>query len=257
MPWGQSSDQRPDEVHSLTFTWDELEEELEIMGHARLSVRVTSSAPVAYLSAKLCDVFPDGTSSLVTRGMLNLTTRDSRERPIAAGAGHHLRHRPRAGGDVVDLRGRAPGPAGPGRERLAERVAAPRTRDAHDRPFVRHVGAAGARWTGARPRGVHRSCRRPTAGSEQLTQGAAQGRPGEGLGHLGRRTPPARARDACDARAAFGDYDATRRDVPSFRELYGGVVSGVDRRPGARLRPTSQARFELRFPEATCSSHVR
>ena len=74
MPWGQSSDQRPDEVHSLTFTWDELENELEIMGHARLSVRVASTAPVAYLSAKLCDVFPDGTSSLVTRGMLNLTT---------------------------------------------------------------------------------------------------------------------------------------------------------------------------------------
>ena len=81
MPWGQSADQRPDEVHSLTYTWDPLEDDLEIMGHARLSVRVSSIAPVAYLSAKLCDVFPDGTSSLVTRGMLNLTHRDSREDP--------------------------------------------------------------------------------------------------------------------------------------------------------------------------------
>ena len=81
MPWGQPDDQRPDEIHSLTYTWAPLEDELEILGHARLRVRVTSSAPVAYLSAKLCDVFPDGTSSLVTRGMANLAHRDSRTEP--------------------------------------------------------------------------------------------------------------------------------------------------------------------------------
>jgi predicted acyl esterase len=32
---------------------------------------------VAFLSAKLCDVFPDGTSALVARGFLNLTRRRS------------------------------------------------------------------------------------------------------------------------------------------------------------------------------------
>ena len=83
LPWGQPDDQRPDELHSLTYTWEPLDRELEILGHARLRLRVTSSAPVAYLSAKLCDVFPDGTSSLVTRGMLNLTHRASREHPSA------------------------------------------------------------------------------------------------------------------------------------------------------------------------------
>ena len=115
MPWGQSSDQRPDEIHSLTYTWEPLEDELEIMGQARLSVRVTSSAPVAYLSAKLCDVFPDGTSSLVTRGMLNLTLPRFARAADAARARHHVRHRARARGDVVGLRGRSPHPAGPGR----------------------------------------------------------------------------------------------------------------------------------------------
>ena len=30
---------------------------------------------VAFVSAKLCDVFPDGTSALITRGLLNLTHR--------------------------------------------------------------------------------------------------------------------------------------------------------------------------------------
>ena len=51
------------------------------MGHPRLALRVESAAPVAYLSAKLADVFPDGTSSLVTRGLLNLAHRSSSTDP--------------------------------------------------------------------------------------------------------------------------------------------------------------------------------
>ena len=81
MPWGQPDDQRPDEIHSLTYTWAPLEDDLEILGHARLRVTVTSSAPIAYLNAKLCDVFPTGESSLVARGMVNLAHRESREEP--------------------------------------------------------------------------------------------------------------------------------------------------------------------------------
>ena len=38
LPWGQPDDQRPDEVHSLTYDWEPLADELEILGHAR-SVR--------------------------------------------------------------------------------------------------------------------------------------------------------------------------------------------------------------------------
>ena len=79
-PWGQAVDQRPDEAYSLVYDWP-LEGELEILGAPVLRARVASSAPVAYLSARLCDVHPDGTSQLVTRGLLNLTHRDSREEP--------------------------------------------------------------------------------------------------------------------------------------------------------------------------------
>ena len=79
-PWGQAVDQRPDEAFSLVYDWP-LEGELEILGAPVLRARVASSAPVAYLSARLCDVHPDGTSQLVTRGLLNLTHRDSREQP--------------------------------------------------------------------------------------------------------------------------------------------------------------------------------
>jgi predicted acyl esterase len=81
LPYGQPQDQRPDEAWSLVYEWPPLAEELEILGHPRVDVTVTSSAPVAYLSAKLCDVFPDGTSALVTRGLMNLAHRESRERP--------------------------------------------------------------------------------------------------------------------------------------------------------------------------------
>jgi len=81
MPWGLPTDQRPDEAYSLVYDWGPLEEELEILGHPRVSISLRSSVSVAYLSAKLCDVHPDGTSQLVTRGLLNLTHRASREDP--------------------------------------------------------------------------------------------------------------------------------------------------------------------------------
>jgi predicted acyl esterase len=74
--FGQPDDQRSDDAWSLTYDWP-LEQEMEVLGHPRLTVRVGASAPVAFLSAKLCDVFPDGTSALVARGFLNLTRRRS------------------------------------------------------------------------------------------------------------------------------------------------------------------------------------
>jgi uncharacterized protein len=77
---GQPDDQRADDPWSLTYDWP-LDRELEVLGPPRLVVRVGASAPVAFLSAKLCDVFPDGTSTLVARGFLNLTRRRSLTRP--------------------------------------------------------------------------------------------------------------------------------------------------------------------------------
>jgi uncharacterized protein len=80
LPWGQALDQREDDALSLVYEWVP-EEELEILGHPVLSATIKSSVPVAYLSAKLCDAFPDGTSALVSRGVLNLTHRSSSTNP--------------------------------------------------------------------------------------------------------------------------------------------------------------------------------
>ncbi len=91
LPFGPPFDQRPDEAYSLVYDWPQLEEELEILGHPRVEVVVRSTAPVAYLSAKLCDVFEDGTSALVSRGILNLTHRESHTDPLPLTPGETYR----------------------------------------------------------------------------------------------------------------------------------------------------------------------
>jgi putative CocE/NonD family hydrolase len=80
-PWTLPDDQRDDDARSLTYDWAPLEEDLEILGHPRLRITVASPHPVAFLSARLCDVFPDGTSALVSRGVLNLAHRDGHTTP--------------------------------------------------------------------------------------------------------------------------------------------------------------------------------
>jgi putative CocE/NonD family hydrolase len=85
-PWTLPEDQRDDDARSLTYDWT-VDEELELLGHPRLRLTLTSPHPVAFLSARLCDVFPDGTSALVSRGVLNLTHRDGHvdPRPLEVG----------------------------------------------------------------------------------------------------------------------------------------------------------------------------
>ncbi len=79
LPWGQSADQRHDDAESLT--WERDAAGRHLMGHPRVRLRVSADRPVASLSAKLCDVFADGTSALVTRGSLNLTHRSGHTDP--------------------------------------------------------------------------------------------------------------------------------------------------------------------------------
>jgi uncharacterized protein len=77
----QPSDQRPDEPYSLVYEWARLDDELEILGHPRLEITVRATTPVAFLSAKLCDVTAGGSTALVSRGILNLTHRESHAEP--------------------------------------------------------------------------------------------------------------------------------------------------------------------------------
>jgi uncharacterized protein len=90
-PYGLPLDQRPDDAMSLAYEWP-IEEELEVLGNPRLEATVRASSPVAFVSAKLSEVLEDGTSVLVSRGILNLTHRAS-----------HTDARPLVPGDAYDV----------------------------------------------------------------------------------------------------------------------------------------------------------
>ncbi len=79
LPWGQSGDQRLDDARSLT--WDADPPAGPVVGHPVARLTVTADRPLASLSVKLCDVFPDGVSALVSRGTVDLTFRDGVHRP--------------------------------------------------------------------------------------------------------------------------------------------------------------------------------
>ncbi len=74
-------DQRLDDGLALTFTSAPLEEPMEILGCPDVTLTVAVDRANALLAARLCDVAPTGASLLVTRGLLNLTHRDSHEHP--------------------------------------------------------------------------------------------------------------------------------------------------------------------------------
>lgn len=79
LPWGLSMDQREDDARSLVWEWPGESEQL--LGQPRVWLRVSADAPAASLSVKLCDVFPDGTSALITRGSLDLAFRGGLHAP--------------------------------------------------------------------------------------------------------------------------------------------------------------------------------
>jgi hypothetical protein len=79
LPWGLSVDQREDDARSLVWEWPAEQEVL--LGHPTARLQVSADAPAASLSAKLCDVSPDGVSVLVSRGTLDLAYRDGVHAP--------------------------------------------------------------------------------------------------------------------------------------------------------------------------------
>src|SRR5690606_18586536 len=75
-------DQRPDDGRSLTFDTEPLAERTEILGAPMLELDLAADQPNALLAVRLDDVQPDGTSTLVTYGLLNLSHRHSHETPL-------------------------------------------------------------------------------------------------------------------------------------------------------------------------------
>jgi hypothetical protein len=78
-----ATDQRPDDAFSITYDFEPLAEPLEILGLPSVTLALAVDRPHALVCVRLCDVFADGTSALVTRGLLNLAHRASHEEPSA------------------------------------------------------------------------------------------------------------------------------------------------------------------------------
>jgi putative CocE/NonD family hydrolase len=84
-------DQREDDAKSLVFETAPLPKRIEILGAPVLELEIASDKPQANLIARLCDVHPDGASTRVTWGVLNLTHRDSHAEPTPLAPGQAYR----------------------------------------------------------------------------------------------------------------------------------------------------------------------
>jgi putative CocE/NonD family hydrolase len=80
-PGEAPADQRGDDSRALTFTTAPLTEPVEILGFPEVTIELSVDRPAALLAARLCDVAPDGASSLVSYGLLNLTHHSGHEAP--------------------------------------------------------------------------------------------------------------------------------------------------------------------------------
>ncbi len=87
---GLPGDQRPDDARSFCTDTAPLTEDLELVGFPELRLQLESDRPNAFVAARLCDVAPDGTSCLVTRGFLNLTHRDGHDHLVAVESGETM-----------------------------------------------------------------------------------------------------------------------------------------------------------------------
>ncbi|MFC9946447.1 CocE/NonD family hydrolase [Streptomyces pratensis] len=82
-PFGNDADlppdQRDEDAKSVCFEFPVEDAPIEILGRPRVTLLVRMDVPRGQVIARLCDVAPDGSSTLVTRGALNLAARHGRD----------------------------------------------------------------------------------------------------------------------------------------------------------------------------------
>lgn len=75
------TDQRQDDGRSLVFDSAILDADLEILGAPRVTLELAIDQPVGMIAVRLNDTSPDGASTRISYGLLNLTHRDSHADP--------------------------------------------------------------------------------------------------------------------------------------------------------------------------------
>lgn len=74
-------DQRFDDALSCCFEGPVLDQDLDIVGAPRIRLTLSANTPQAQIAVRLNHTLPDGSSSRITYGVLNLTHRDSHSDP--------------------------------------------------------------------------------------------------------------------------------------------------------------------------------
>ncbi|MBO1334925.1 CocE/NonD family hydrolase [Streptomyces sp. VRA16 Mangrove soil] len=84
-PFGNDADlppdQRDEDAKSACFEF-EVPQAVRVLGRPRVTLRLTSQTARGQVVARLCDIAPDGSSTLVTRGVLNLSSRHGRSAAV-------------------------------------------------------------------------------------------------------------------------------------------------------------------------------
>jgi len=75
-------DQRPDDGASLCWDSAPLAERVELLGKAEAQLELSVDRPWTLVAVRVCDVAPDGRSTLVARGLLNLARREGHDRSV-------------------------------------------------------------------------------------------------------------------------------------------------------------------------------
>jgi putative CocE/NonD family hydrolase len=88
-----AGDQRREDGLGLCFETAELDDDLTLLGAAAVELELASDQPQATIIARLCEVWPDGVSTLITWGALNLSQRESREDPTPLVPGETVKAR--------------------------------------------------------------------------------------------------------------------------------------------------------------------
>lgn len=102
-PLDAPPDQRAEDGMSLSFTSEPLAEDQVILGHPVARLMLLVDQPLALVAVRLCDVGEDGSSTLITRGLLNLTHLHGHEspQPLEPGKPFEARVRLQSIGQVI------------------------------------------------------------------------------------------------------------------------------------------------------------
>jgi putative CocE/NonD family hydrolase len=75
-------DQRAEDGASLCWDTEPLSERVELLGKGEATLELSVDRPSALICVRVCDVAPDGASTLVARGLLNLSRREGHDKTV-------------------------------------------------------------------------------------------------------------------------------------------------------------------------------